>query len=293
MRTHNARELAGAYVYLLPVLAFVLVFILAPVLGAFRASLFQDVTFLPRKFIGLDNYLRLAETPVFWTSLRFTCLFVLISVPLEIVLGLLVALVLDQPLPFRAALRASVLIPWAVPAAVSGRIWELIYDYNLGLANALLGWLHLGQGPVNWLGSGWGAFFSLVLADAWKTTPFVALILLAGLAAVPDELHRQGEVDGASFVQRFFRLTLPLLRPILVVALLFRTIDALRVFDLIFVLTGGGPGGATTSLSLYGANFFLAGDFGFGSAVSVVLFLLALGLALVYVRAGRFREGLG
>jgi multiple sugar transport system permease protein len=144
--------------------------------------------------------------------------------------------------------------------------------------------------PVNWLGSPPGAFLSLVAADAWKTTPFAAIILLAGISGIPEELYRQARVDGANIVQRFFHITLPLLRPVLLVTLLFRTIDALRIFDVIYVLTGGGPGGATTSLSLYGYEYFLAGDFGYGSAVSVVLFLIAFSLAILYVRLSGYQK---
>jgi len=296
------RHRAGAYLFLAPAGLWLALFILLPLAGAIFTSLFREVSFLPPKFVGLANYRWLAADPAFWTSLRFTLLFVLVSVPLELLLGLACALVLDRPLPARplparplpgrALVRACVLIPWAVPAAVSGRIWELIYDYHLGLANHLLAYLRLIQEPVNWLGTAPGAFLALVAADAWKTTPFVALILLAGLAAIPRDLLRQAEVDRASPFQRFFRITLPLLRPVLVVALLFRTIDCLRVFDLIFVLTRGGPGGSTASLSLYGGNLFLAGDFGAGSAVSMVLFLAAAGLAAIFLKAGRFTRGL-
>jgi multiple sugar transport system permease protein len=142
--------------------------------------------------------------------------------------------------------------------------------------------------PLNWLGTGIGAFFSIVIADVWKTTAFVAIILLAGLQAIPNELYSQAQIDGASFSQRFFLISLPLLKPILIVALLFRTIDALRVFDIIYVLTNGGPGGATTSLSIYGYKYFLMGDWGYGSAVSVVLFAIAFGLSIVYVQLSRW-----
>lgn len=197
---------------------------------------------------------------------------------------------LNESFPFRGLLRACILIPWAIPAVISGRIFELIYNYHYGLANFLLRQAGLTEFPVNWLGSSPGAFFALVAADVWKTTPFVAIILLAGLSGIPEELYRQARVDGASLPQRFFRITLPLLRPVLLVALLFRTIDALRIFDVIYVLTGGGPGGFTTSLSLYGYEYFLAGDFGYGSAVSFVLFLLALSLSIVYVRLSGYRK---
>lgn len=285
-------EMIRGYAFLVPLLGFVLTFILIPVAGTLVDALYQDVTYLPKRLTGLENFRHLMGDPGFWQSLRFTALFVLISVPLEMVFGLLFALLLHRPSPVRPLLRVCVLIPWAVPAAVSGKVYELIYNYHYGLANFLCRKLGIADDPVNWLGSSIGAFSSVVAADVWKTTPFVAIILLAGLAAIPGEYYRQAQVDRAGLFQRFRRITLPLLRPVLVVALLFRTIDGLRVFDTVFVITGGGPGGSTTSLSLYGCEFFLSGDFGYGSAISVVLFLLALAFALVVIRLGRFREGL-
>lgn len=286
------RELARGYAFLLPLLLFVLTLILVPVLGTFADSLYRDVTFLPKRFIGLANYRALPADPAFRQSLRFTVLFVLASVPLETALGLAFALLLHRPSPARGLLRACVLIPWAVPAAVSGRIFELVYNVHFGLANWLLRLIGAADRPVNWLGTPAGAFAALVAADAWKTAPFAAIIFLAGLSAIPDDLHRQAAVDRAGFVRRFVLITLPLLRPVLVVVLLFRTIDALRVFDLVFVLTGGGPGGSTASLSLYGYNHFAGGDFGYGSAISVVLFLIAFGFSALFVRLGRFRREL-
>jgi multiple sugar transport system permease protein len=282
------REMLRGYAFLAPLVAFILAFVFVPVAGTFIDSMHREVTFLPRAFIGLGNYRSLAADPGFWQSLRFTVLFVLVSVPLELVLGLAFALLLHRPSPARGALRAFVLIPWAIPAAVSGRVFELICNFQYGLANYLASRLGLADGPVNWLGSAWGAFFALVAGDAWKTAPFMAILFLAGLSAIPEDLYRQAAIDRAGPVQRFTRITLPLLRPVVVVALLFRTIDALRVFDLVFVLTGGGPGGSTTSLSLYGYNAFTGGDFGYGSAVSVVLFLVAFALSVAYVRIGRF-----
>ncbi len=282
----------GDHGFLVPLLVFLLVFTLLPVLGTVVNSLFRDMPLHERELILLDNYRELASDAGFLRSLRFTALFVLVSVPLELALGLAFALILNEPVRFRGVLRACVLIPWAIPAAISARTWQLIYNYDYGLANFLCMKLGISGGPVNWLGTGPGALFALVLADAWKTAPFVAIILLAGLQAIPGELYAQARVDRAGFLQRFTRVTLPLLKPVLIVALLFRTIDALRIFDLIFVLTGGGPGGTTESLSLYGYNYFLAGDFGYGSAVSVTLFLAAFVLAVVYVKLGRFGEAL-
>jgi multiple sugar transport system permease protein len=286
------RELKTALLFLLPLLLTVLLLTAVPVAGTIVESFFRDVTFLPRRFLGLANYRALLADRSFRQSLLFTLLFTLVSVPLEVAFGLLFALVLHRPLPGRNLLRAAVLIPWAIPAAVSGRAFALIYNYSYGLANFLVRTLGLGDAPVNWLGSGASAFAALVIADAWRTTPFVAIILLAGLSAIPGELYGQATIDGASALQRFARVTLPLLRPVLMVALLFRTIDALRVFDLVYVITGGGPGGSTNAVSLYAYQYFLSGDFGYGSAISVVLFAVALALSLGYVRLGRFREEL-
>jgi multiple sugar transport system permease protein len=282
------RDMLRGYSFIAPLVAILLAFVFVPIVGTCIDSLYREVTFLPRAFIGLGNYQSLASDPGFRQSLRFTVLFVLASVPLELVLGLSFALLLHRPSSVRGALRACVLIPWAVPAAVSGKVFELICNFQYGLANYLVQRIGLTDGPVNWLGSTGGAFFALVAGDVWKTAPFVAILFLAGLSAIPEDLYRQAAVDRAGPVQRFARITLPLLRPVFVVALLFRTIDALRVFDLVFVLTGGGPGGSTTSLSLYGYDAFTGGDFGYGSAVSVVLFLIAFTLSVAYVRIGRF-----
>jgi multiple sugar transport system permease protein len=282
------RERWEALGFLFPVLLFIGALVLVPVLGTLLDSLYRDVTFLPRSFIGLENYRALFADPSFWMSLSFTLVFVLVSVPLQTILGLLIALVLNESFAGRGMLRACVLIPWAVPAAVSGRVFELIYNYSYGGANWLLGHLYPGAGPVNWLGTELGALAAVVVADTWKTTPFAALLLLAGLSAIPGDLYRQALIDRATFLQRFVRITLPLLKPVLVVTLIFRTIDALRVFDVIFVLTGGGPGGATSALSIYGFRYYAAGDFGYASAVSVLLFLIALILVVGYARLGGF-----
>lgn len=287
---HLDREILSGYGFLLPLLLFISVLILLPVLGTFLDSLRRDLPYLPGKFVGLRNYLAIFRDGGFWNSVRFTMFFVLVSVPLEVVLGLIIALVLNDTFPGRTALRAMVLIPWAIPAAVSGRIFELIYNYSYGVANYVT---HLlGAGPVNWLGTDLGAFAAVVIADVWKTTPFAAIILLAGLAAIDADLHLQAQVDRAGFVQRFFKITLPLLKPVLVVTLLFRTVDALRVFDVIFVLTGGGPGGSTNAVSMFAYTYYAAGDFGYGATISVLLFVVALGLSLAYIKMARFGEEL-
>jgi multiple sugar transport system permease protein len=277
-----------AYLFVLPLVAVILLLIVIPVLGTFWTSLYRDVTYLPTRFTFLSNYKRLLTDANFWQSLRFTLLFVATTIPIEMVLGIVFAIILNERLRYRNALRATVLIPWAVPTIVAARTWELIYNYGYGLANYLLGVLHISDEPVNWLGSPLSAFFALVVADVWKTTPFVAIILLAGLQTIPEEIYEQARVDGTTFHQRFFKITLPMLKPVIAVALIFRSIDTIRILDLIYVVTDGGPGGTTTSLSLYGYKYFNEGDFGYGSAVAVVLFMLAFLLSVSYLRVGGF-----
>ncbi len=284
------RELKEAVVLILPLVLFVSLFILIPVLATFWNSLWQDVSFMPRRFLGFENFLRLFSDRQFWQATIFTILFPIVSVTLEMIIGMVIALVLNECFRFRGIVRGIALIPWAIPSVIGARIWQLIYRYDYGIANYTL---HtIGLAPVNWLGSPLCAFLSLIFADVWRTTPFVAIILLAGLQIIPKDLYRQAQVDGAHLHQRFFRITLPLIKPVAIVALLFRTIDAIRVFDVIYIISGGGPGGFTTSLSLYGYKYFLLGDFGYGSSVSVILFLIAFLIALLYIKIGKFRETL-
>ena len=285
IKNNVKRESIEAYLYNLPMLLIISVFILFPVFGTLTISFFRDVTFLPSKFIALDNFIRLFTDKHFLDSIQFTLLFTIVSVALELIIGLVFALVLNETLPARVFFRIALLIPWVIPIAISGRIWELLYNYDYGLLNYLIVTLGIADEPVSWLGTSTGAFFSIVISDAWKTTPFMSVIFLAGLSTINEELYEQSKMDGANILQRFIKITLPLLKPVLIVALLFRTIDAVRIFDLIYVLTGGGPGGSTTSISLYAYNYYVSGDFGYGSAVSVIVFIIATVLAAFYIKS--------
>ncbi len=287
---YNTKEIRTAFLFNAPLVITAIAFILIPVAGTIITSLNRDVTFLSQEFLGLKNYSRMLGDAHFWQSVRFTLFFVLASVSLELIFGLLFALVLNETLPARGLFRVAILIPWAIPIAISGRIWQLIYNYEYGLFNYLVQFFGITDAPVSWLGSSFGAFASVVTADVWKTTPFMAIIILAGLSTIPRDLYKQAMIDGTNFIQRFFMITLPLLRSVIVVALLFRTVDAIRIFDLVYVLTGGGPGGSTTSISLYAYNYYVTGDFGYGSAVSVIVFIFAALLAAAYIKLGRFRE---
>ncbi|UCD19604.1 MAG: sugar ABC transporter permease [candidate division WOR-3 bacterium] len=282
------RKIKEPVSFLLPLIFFIAAFLLFPVLGTFWNSLWHDVPFMARRFVAFDNYVGLIKDGQFWQTSFFTIVFACVSVSLEMAFGMITALVLNEKSRLRGALRGIALIPWAIPSVIGARIWQLIFRYDYGVANITL--KAIGIGPVNWLGTSVGAFAALVLADVWRTTPFVAIILLAGLQTVPDDILKQAQIDGANIFQRFYRITLPMMKPIIMVAILFRTIDAMRVFDLIYVITGGGPGGTTASLSVYGYKFFLTGDFGYGSAVSVILFIIALTMAVVYIKLGKLRS---
>lgn len=270
------------WLYNLPLLLFVFLLLLIPVIGTFFLSFFRGVIFLEKEFAGLENYSRLFKDSYFLASLTFTLKFTLFSVILEVILGLCIAFVINEKVPLRGILRGIVLVPWAIPSVVSARVWQLMFNYSYGFLNYLC--VTLFGERVNWLGGELSAFISLVIADAWRTTPFVALILLAGLQSIPAEIYSQAKVDGAGMFKRFLFLTLPLLKPFLLVAVLFRSVDALRVFDVVFVLTGGGPGGSTTPVSLYAYKLYLMGDFGYASAVSTFLFLVAFLISLLLAR---------
>ena len=208
-------EIKSAYLFNLPLILTALAFIAFPVIGTIVLSFFRDVTFLPNKFIDVQNFSRLLTDAHFWQSGLFTLLFVVVSVILELSLGLIFALVLNEAIPGRGILRVVILIPWAIPIAISGRIWELIYNYDYGLLNYIFLQLGLVDSPISWLGTSVGAFFAVVLSDVWKTTPFMTIILLAGLSTISESIYKQAMIDGTNLFQRFFKITLPLLRPVI------------------------------------------------------------------------------
>ena len=215
----------------------------------------------------------------------------------ELVLGLGLALLLDRGVRGRgrgsAWWRVLMLIPWAIPTVVSARMWAWLYHGDYGLANYLAVQSGLLAEPINWLGDPVWAIHGAILMDVWKTTPFAALLLLAGLQAIPRELYLAAQVDGAGAWATFRRITLPLLLPIIVITLIFRTMDAFRVFDAVYVLTGGGPGNSTETLSMYAYKTLFQGlQFGYGSALAAAMFLVMLMLTLGYLLLlrGYFRE---
>ena len=273
---------------LAPALAITLVFALYPVVDSFFLSLYRIYLALPslgQPFVGLENYSLLASDPVARQAFIVTFAFVILSTALELVLGLGIALVIHERFAGRGWVRAAALIPWAIPTVVASQMWRFIFNDQYGFANLLL-FGDQASDYVPWLAYPGFAFAAIVLADVWKTSSFAGLLILAGLQLIPDDVYDAARIDGANTWQRFWGITLPLLRPALLLALLFRTMDAFRVFDLVFVMTQGGPGNATQVLQFYGYKaLFTEGRMGYGAAISVTVFAAIFILSLFYIRA--------
>lgn len=272
--TREAREARLAWALMAPALVLLTLLGVLPLAATIRESLYLHDLRLPwlgRPFAGLGNYREAALDPRLHEAFAHTAAFTAGSVAIELVAGLGLALALDALGRLRALARLIVLLPWALPTVVVALVWRLAFD--------------AGTGP-DWAASAPTAWAPILLADVWKTTPFVALLLLAGLQGLDRELLAAARLDGAGPWQRFVHVTLPLLRPALVVAAVFRALDAFRVFDLVFVLTGGGPGTATEVVSLYTITTLLQHlRFGYGSALAVMVFTTGFVLALLAVRA--------
>ena len=247
-----------------------------PVLAAVWLSLHRSiVVFHEDEFVGIANFRFLLSDGRFWSALGTTAYFTAVAVTVELMLGLGVALLLHRG---GGLFRAAILLPWAIPTAVSARMWAWLFNADYGLLHRLVP-------GIDWLGSPRTALHAAILVDVWKTTPFVALVLLAGLSGISEDVVKAARVDGARRARIFFSITLPLLRPAILLALLFRTLDAFRVFDAIYVLTEGGPANATETLSIYAYKTLLrSGDFGYGSTLAVATFACVLAIGLVFVR---------
>jgi trehalose/maltose transport system permease protein len=242
----------------------------------------------PRSFVGLDNYTKMFGSTEWVTALERTVAFMAVSVFLETIAALGLALMLNRDFRGRGFLRAAILVPWAVPTVVSATLWKTMFDPRAGFVDYLLGGLNLPGAHTTWLAGVWTSWVAILVADAWKNVPFIAIILLAGLQVIPGEVYEAARMDGASAWQSFRRMTLPLLKPALAVALIFRTLQAFLVFDVIYIMTGGGPGVSTETLAFVNWQVFLVNtDFGYGGAISVMLVIMALVIAGIYVRVLR------
>jgi multiple sugar transport system permease protein len=232
-----------------------------------------------KEFVGLSNYVDVLTSSTWWSDVFNTLVITVFSVALELVLGMAIALVMHRAIFGRGPVRAAILIPYGIVTVVAAFAWRYAFDPGTGFVQGL----PLISDTANPLGERGGSFVVIVLTEVWKTTPFMALLLLAGLALVPDELLEAAKVDGANAVQRFFRITLPLMKPAILVALLFRTLDAFRIFDTVFIQTRGAND--TETVSILGYNVLINRvNLGLGSAVSVLIFIAVILIAVLFVK---------
>lgn len=295
----RAREKRTGWLLLAPALLVLLLVYAYPIARSFWLSLFtQNLgTELEPVFNGLGNYGRMAGDGRFWQSIWNTSVFTISSLILELILGMAIALVLNQAFRGRSLVRTIAILPWALPTALIGTTWAWIFNAEFGVWNDILMRLHIipeGQG-INWLGDPTLAMMSVIAADVWKTTPFISILLLAGLQSISPDLYEAHAIDGATPWQSFRKITLPLLMPQILIAALFRFAQAFGIFDLIAVMTGGGPAGATETVSIYVyATIMRYLYFGYGAALVVITFLvLVLVVALASLLLSKVRANLG
>jgi trehalose/maltose transport system permease protein len=290
MNTHShtsrltRQRVRAAWLFLLPVLLVLALVAGWPLLKTIGYG-FTDASLIDpdsAHFIGLDNYSYLLLDANWWAAVGNTVIFALVSVALETLLGMVIALALNAHFAGRGALRAAILIPWAIPTVVSAQMWNWMFNDVFGVINHVLLALGLIPQPVAWLASSDTALLSIILVDVWKTTPFMALLLLAGLQMLPRECYEAARVDGVHPLRVFFRVTLPLLKPALTVAVIFRLLDALRMFDLVYVMSGNNRD--TMSMSVYARQQLIDfGDLGFGSAAATTIFAIIALFTVVYL----------
>jgi multiple sugar transport system permease protein len=277
-----------AWLLVAPALAVILLVSIVPIaVTAWDALHLHDLRlpWLGRPFIGAGNFVEAASDPRFRAALLRTVAFALISVPLELALGLGLAVMMHSATRGRALVRVSALLPWAIPTVVAALLWRFMFDAQTGILAASFRTLGVVGPAFDWFVDPLAAWLPIIAADVWKTTPFVAILLLAGLQTIDPTLGEAAQIDGAGPVRRFMTITLPLLMPAIVIAGAFRMLDALRLFDLAYVVTGGGPGSATEPVSLYAFITLMQRlRFGYGSALSVTVFLLTFAFALIWVR---------
>jgi multiple sugar transport system permease protein len=280
MSRSRSASRATVFSFLAPALLILAAVLLYPGLSVLWLSLHRRLLIFDiSRFVGLDNFAFLIQDSRFWNAFGNTLYFTAVSVAAELLLGLGVAVLLHRAFRGKGLMRTVLLIPWAIPTVVSAKMWEWLYNPDFGLLNYLLGM------RINWLGSPALALHAAIFMDVWKTTPFVALLLMAGLQTIPRELYQAARIDGATAWMAFRAITLPLLKPVILVVLIFRTLDAFRVFDAVYVLTGGGPANTTETLSIYAYKvLFQTLQFGYGSAIAVTVFFFVGLITLLYVR---------
>ena len=285
--SRKARNSILPYVLLSPAVLATVIIVFYPMVQALITSLYNNILWKPRavRFIGLDNYIAFWNDPVFWSSLGRTAVWIGLTVPLQLALGLVTALLLNQTFRWRALARSLILIPWALPSVVIGLMWSWIYNPQVGLLNDLMLRLGLLQSAVPWLANPDTSLYAIIVALVWQGFPFFAIMILAGLQTIPHSLYEAAEIDGASDWEQFWHITLPALKSVLVTAVMLRIIWVANSVDVIYVMTGGGPGYATHTLPLYALKRTYASmDFGYGSALAVSFSVLLLGAIYAYLR---------
>lgn len=278
-------ETRTAWLMLAPALIVLLIMQGYPILRTFYLSFHEMSLKNPASgypFNGLDNYVKIFQDARVYTDIVFTLQFTVITVALEMILGFAAALIMNRAFKGRGIVRAAILVPWAIPTSVSAMMWKFIYNDQYGMFNDLLVRFHIIDAYKAWLSTSGGSFLALVVTDVWKTTPYMALLILSGLQMIPDTLYEAAKIDGAGVVKRFTSVTLPMVKRPLLVALLLRTLDAFRVFDLVNVLTGGANG--TESIALYAYKQLMTFlDFGYGSALAILIFLIVFSISIIYM----------
>jgi multiple sugar transport system permease protein len=288
-RTRLGGRGEGRFAVALLVPAAVVVFgvVLYPVVRTFVLSLHDVNSPMPGSypFVGLQNYVRVFQDSSFYPVLGHTLYFTLLSTTAELALGIAVALLLNAPLRARWLWRSIVILPWALPTIVNGALWRWIYNGQYGALNGLLATLGISETPHQWLGSPFLALNCVILADVWKNTSIVVFFILAGLQTIPGDVYEAARVDGAGAWGTFWRITMPLLAPSIAVVLILRTIEAFKVFDIIYVMTGGGPASGTQTIAFYTyLQAFSNQLFGYGAALAYLIVLAVFALAMVYLR---------
>lgn len=292
-RTLDRPRHAAFVTFVTPTLILIAVVLIYPIVQSFVLSFGTSSIdgSEPFRFVGLTHYAKLVHEERFWNSLGVTFTFTALSIPLELVIGIGLAVLMNESFKGKGLARLAVLFPWALPTALNALMWRWMYNTDYGVFNAVALQSGLAARPINWLGDPWLAMGSMVGVSVWKTSSFMALIILAGLQAIPRDLYEAGRMDGMSRWQEFREITLPLLRAPILAALVIRSMDALRTFELPFNLTDGGPVDATESLSLYAYKvIFSYLDFNFGAAIVVVQFLVIFAMSLLYIFALRGKD---
>jgi len=285
--SRGMRETLANYAYLLPVAICLGGTVLFPILKAMHMSLYHNVLIRPQdyRFIGLGNYVRMVEDPTFWLTLKNSFIWVFFSVSLQFLFGFAAALLLNAPFKGRAFFRTINLLPWIIPGVVVALVWEYLYQPNYGPINDILRRVGLMREPVAWLSNVDLAMPAVIFTNIWRGIPFFAIMILAGLQAIPDDIYEAATVDGASVTQRFWHVTLPMLRPIIVVATATRIIWTFNYADLIFVMTSGGPANATQITSTYTLlQAYTDLDFGYAATLSVILLVIMLVFTALYLK---------